>query len=215
MTDPVPDPVADPVADPVPDPVTDPVADVAAAGYRLVAGQFASGIVVVTTSGGSAAAVSAFASVSLEPPLVLFCAAKTSPFHDAVLAAGEWAVSVLAGDAEQTARWLAAGGPPPGGLASDRHPPAAQLDAVPQHPAPVTGASPLAAVPSYPGPVTGAPLLAGALATLECRTDTVHDGGDHTIIIGQVLAASSPDAAPARAPLLRYAGAYRRLRLLG
>ena len=84
----------------------------------------------------------------------------------------------------------------------------------PHHPAPVTGASLLAGVPSYSGPVTGAPLLAGALATLECRTDAVHDGGDHTIVIGQVLAASSPDTAFAGTPLLRYAGGYRRLRLL-
>jgi flavin reductase (DIM6/NTAB) family NADH-FMN oxidoreductase RutF len=190
--------VTDAAADPVTDAAADPVTDAAAAGFRLAVGQFASGIMVVTTSGGHAAAVSAFASVSLEPPLVLFSAAKASPFHDAVLAAGEWAVSVLADDAEPTARWLAASSPPPGGLAPSSLPPGAQLDGIPHHPA----------------PVTGAPLLAGALATLECRTDAVHEGGDYTIVIGRVLAASTPNAAPAATPLLRYAGAYRRLRPL-
>ncbi len=180
--------MTDPVTDPATASVTDPATDAAAAGFRLAVGQFASGVVVVTTSGGQAAAVSAFASVSLEPPLVLFCVAKTSPFHDAVLAAGEWAVSIMADDAEPTARWLTNSSPPSG----------AQLDGIPHHPA----------------PVTGAPLLAGALATLECRTDAVHDGGDHTIIIGRVLAASTPNAAAAGTPLLRYAGAYRCLRPL-
>jgi hypothetical protein len=75
-------------------------------------GQFAGGIVVVTTSAGHAMTVSAFTSVSLEPPLVLFCAEKIARFHDAVLAAGSWAVSILAEDAEKTARWLATRGRP-------------------------------------------------------------------------------------------------------
>jgi flavin reductase (DIM6/NTAB) family NADH-FMN oxidoreductase RutF len=195
--------------------VTDPVTDAAVAGYRLAASQFASGIVVVTTSGGHAAAVSAFASVSLEPPLVLFCAAKTSPFRDAVLAAGEWAVSVLPDQAEQTARWLTPGNLPAGSLL-----PTPQLSAQRSSPPPRAqpGSPParpqLDGVPHHPGPVTGIPLLAGALATLECRTGAVHDGGDHTIIIGQVLAAATPDDTADGTPLLRYAGAYRSIRLL-
>jgi flavin reductase (DIM6/NTAB) family NADH-FMN oxidoreductase RutF len=191
--------------------VTDPVTDAAVAGYRLAASQFASGIVVVTTSGGHAAAVSAFASVSLEPPLVLFCAAKTSPFRDEVLATGEWAVSVLPDQAEQTARWLT-----PGGLPAGSPPPDPQRNSPPtgaQPSSPPTGAQ-LDGVPHHPGPVTGIPLLTGALATLECRTGAVHDGGDHTIIIGQVLAAATPDDAANGTPLLRYAGAYRSIRLL-
>jgi len=165
------------------------------AAFRRAVGQFPGGIVVVTTSGGHAMTVSAFASVSLEPPLVLFCAEKIARFHDAVLAAGSWAVSVLAEDAEKTARWLAARGRPLEG----------QLDGVPHH----------------PGPVTGAPLLDGALATLECRTFAVYDGGDHSIVVGHVTAvtgppepAELPDGAtpPARGPLLHHAGRYRRLR---
>ena len=153
--------------------------DVDEGSFRRATGQFSGGIVVVTTSAGHAMTVSAFTSVSLEPPLVLFCAEKIARFHDAVLAAGSWAVSILAEDAEKTARWLATRGRP--------------LDGVAHH----------------PGPVTGAPLLDGALATLECRTATVHDGGDHSIVVGQVVAVTG--GPPSRGPLMHYAGTYRRL----
>src|SRR6266566_2971759 len=107
-------------------------------------------------------------------------------FHDAVLAAGSWAVSVLAEDGEKTARWLATRGRPLDG----------QLDGVAHH----------------PGPVTGAPLLDNALATLECQTAAVYDGGDHSIIVGQVTAVDGPADPSARGPLVHHAGRYRRLR---
>jgi flavin reductase (DIM6/NTAB) family NADH-FMN oxidoreductase RutF len=165
------------------------VNDVDQAAFRRAAGQFPGGIVVVTTSEGHAMTVSAFASVSLEPPLVLFCAEKIARFHDAVLASGAWAVSILAEDGEKTARWLATRGRPLDG----------QLDNIPYR----------------PGPVTGAPLLDGALATMECRTFAVYDGGDHSIVVGQVAAADGPPGAPdgpaPRGPLVHHAGKYRRL----
>ena len=162
--------------------------DVDQAAFRRATGQFASGIVVLTTAAGHAMTVSAFTSVSLEPPLVLFCAEKIARFHDAVLEAGSWAVSILADDAEKTARWLAIRGRPLDG----------QLDGVAYH----------------PGPVTGAPLLDGALATLECVTAAVHDGGDHSIVVGQVAAVDGPEDPPSRGPLVHYAGGYRRLQRL-
>jgi flavin reductase (DIM6/NTAB) family NADH-FMN oxidoreductase RutF len=49
-----------------------------------------------------------------------------------------------------------------------------------------------------------------ALTAMECRTTAVHDGGDHSIVVGGVLAVTEPRAN--RAPLLHYAGRYRRLR---
>jgi flavin reductase (DIM6/NTAB) family NADH-FMN oxidoreductase RutF len=179
------------------------VSDVDQAAFRQATGQFPGGIVVVTTSGGHAMTVSAFASVSLEPPLVLFCAEKIARFHDAVLEAGAWAVSILAEDGEKTARWLATRGRPLEG----------QLDEVPHH----------------LGPVTGAPLLDGAVAALECQTFAVYDGGDHSIIVGRVTAVDGPADPPARGaapgppargaapgpptrgPLIHHAGRYRRL----
>jgi flavin reductase len=155
------------------------------ASFRRAAGQFASGIVVVTTRGGHAMTVSAFTSVSLDPPLVLFCAEKIARFHDAVLAEGSWAVSILAEDDEKTATWLATRGRPLDG----------QLDGVPHH----------------PGPVTGAPVLDDALAVLECRTAAVHDGGDHSVVIGQVEGVAGPFDPVPRGPLVHYCGAYSRL----
>ena len=177
--------------------------------FRRAVGRFASGIVVVTTATGHAMTVSAFASVSLDPPLVLFCSEKIARFHDAVLEAGSWAVSILAEDDEKTARWLATRGRPLDG----------QLDGLAHH----------------PGPATGAPALDDALAVLECQTDAVHDGGDHSIIVGRVVGVDAPQdpaipaspAAPASpavpaspdgsrnpppsGPLVHYSGAYRRL----
>jgi flavin reductase (DIM6/NTAB) family NADH-FMN oxidoreductase RutF len=155
--------------------------------FRRAAGQFASGIVVVTTSLGGvghAMTVTAFTSVSLDPLRVLFCAEKIARFHEAVLATGSWAVSVLGEDSEKAARWLATRGRPLEG----------QLDAFRHH----------------AGPMTGAPILDDALSALECRTTAVHDGGDHSIVVGEVVAVSEPRADGAR-PLLHYAGRYHRL----
>jgi len=112
-----------------------------------------------------------------------------------VLEAGAWAVSILAEDGEKTARWLATRGRPLEG----------QLDELPHH----------------AGPATGAPLLDGALATLECQTYAVYDGGDHSIVVGLVTAVDGPadppargaaPGPPARGPLIHHAGRYRRLR---
>ena len=167
------------------------------AAFRRAAGQFASGIVVATTSldGIShAMTVTAFTAVSLEPLLILMCAEKIARFHDAVLEAASWAVSVLAEDDEKTARWLATRGRPLDG----------QLDGLAHH----------------PGPATAAPALDGALAVLECQTEAVHDGGDHSIIVGRAIAVAGPrDLAgragpqhtPAPGPLVHYSGGYRRL----
>ena len=155
------------------------------ASFRRATGRFASGIVVVTTPAGHAMTVSAFTSVSLDPPLVLFCAEKIARFHDAVLAEGAWAVSILAGDDEKTARWLATRGRPVDG----------QLDGIAHH----------------PGPVTGAPVLDDALAALECRTTAVHDGGDHSIMVGQVVAVVGPRDPAQHGPLVHYAGGYHRV----
>jgi flavin reductase (DIM6/NTAB) family NADH-FMN oxidoreductase RutF len=160
--------------------------DVDSGDFRRVAGRFTSGILVVTTSldgVGHAMTVTAFTSVSLDPVLVLFCAEKIARFHDAVLDAGLWAVSVLDEESEKTARWLATRGRPLDG----------QLNTIRHH----------------PGPQTGAPILDDALAAMECRTTAVHDGGDHSIVVGEVIGVSEPR--PGGRPLLYYSGGYRRI----
>jgi flavin reductase (DIM6/NTAB) family NADH-FMN oxidoreductase RutF len=162
------------------------VSGVDPAAFRLAAGRFPAGIVVVSAALDGVPhimTVSAFTSVSLDPLLVLFCAEKIARFHDAVLAAGSWAVSVLDEDSEKISRWLSTHGRPLAG----------QLDEVPHH----------------PGPLTGAPILDRALSALECRTTAVHDGGDHSIVVGEVIGVAGPRS-PGR-PLLYYAGRYRHL----
>lgn len=154
--------------------------------YRRVAGRFATGITVVTTILDGAAhgmTVNAFTSVSLDPVLVLFCPEKVARFHGAVTTAGVWAVSVLGEDAEAASRWFATRGREIKG----------RLDGWPSH----------------PGPHTGAPILDSAIAALECRTHAVHDGGDHSIVVGAVLGVSRPH--PGGSPLLYYDGAYHRV----
>lgn len=152
--------------------------------YRRVVGRFATGVTVVTTELGGeqhAMTCNSFTSVSLEPVLVLFCAEKVARFHDAVLATGEWAVSVLAQGQEQVSRHFALRGRPLG----------AQF----------------AGVAHTTGPLTGAAVIAGAVAALECRTVSSVDAGDHTVVVGEVLGLDVP--APAGEPLLYYEGRYR------
>ena len=154
--------------------------------YRRAAGRFATGICVVTSRESGvdhAMTVSSFSSVSLEPILALICVEVEARFHDAVLAAGFWGVSILDGGGRPVADWLASRGRPLHG----------QLDRAPHH----------------LGPVTGVALLDAATATLECRTQAVYPGGDHSIIVGEVVSASlSEDAESA---LIYHRGTYKRL----
>jgi flavin reductase (DIM6/NTAB) family NADH-FMN oxidoreductase RutF len=152
--------------------------------------EFVTGVTVVTTVADGidhAMTANAFASVSLDPPLVLLCVERVTRFHAAVLASGAWAVSVLPADAESAARWLATRGRPLVGQLQN--------------------------VPHRRGPRTGAALVEGALATLECRTRARYDGGDHEIVLADVLAAEVPSSsAPSGAgPLLYHRGRYARL----
>lgn len=156
------------------------------AAYRAAIGRFATGIAVVTTRSDGvdhAMTVNSLTSVSLNPLLVLVCVEKVARFHDAVRESGAWAVSVLGEHAESTSRWFARRGRP--------------LDAQ------------LSGVRHAPGPVTGAPVLMDAIGVLECHTRAVYDGGDHNIVVGDVLSVSAPPGS--NGPLVHYDGAYRRL----
>lgn len=155
--------------------------------YRRVVGRFATGVTVITTRVDGeqhAMTCNSFTSVSLEPVLVLFCAEKIARFHDVVLSTGTWAVSVLAQGQEDVSRRFAARGRP----LEDQ----------------------FSGLPHSLGPVTGAAVVEGALASLECRTVSVADAGDHTVVIGEVLGLGVPD--PDGDPLLYYEGRYRAFR---
>lgn len=164
----------------------DPVARPDPDDYRRVIGRFATGVTVVTARQGDthvAMTANSFTSVSLDPLLVLFCVDRTARFHDVVLAAEGWGVSVLGDTHEPASRWFATRGRP-----TDVR---------------------LADFPWSRGRRTGAALFTAAIATLECATHAVHDGGDHTIVVGEVLdAVASPGPAT---PLIFYESRYRTL----
>jgi flavin reductase (DIM6/NTAB) family NADH-FMN oxidoreductase RutF len=132
--------------------------------FRRAIGHFATGVTVVTTEVDGvdhAMTASAFSSVSLEPVLVLVCVDKEARFRDAVLESGVWGVSILSAAGRRAADWFATKGRPLVG----------QLDRVPHH----------------RGRMTGSALLDGSIAWFECRTTAVYDGGDHDIVVGEVI----------------------------
>ncbi|HVQ89844.1 MAG TPA: flavin reductase family protein [Mycobacteriales bacterium] len=160
-----------------------PASQVDARRYRDAVGRFPTGVTVVTAHRDGlhhGMTANSFTSVSLDPVLVLACVDRSARLHDLVLAAGAWGVSVLAADAAQISAQFASRGRAVGEA--------------------------LAAVPHHFGPLTGAALLDDALVTLECRTTEAYSGGDHTILLGEVLdlTVRRPDTAP----LVFYRGEY-------
>ncbi|MBO9553361.1 flavin reductase family protein [Cellulomonas sp.] len=132
---------------------------------RAAVGRLPAGVAVVTLSWrGSvhATTVSSFASVSLEPPLVLFSVHADARLRDALDDVDTWAVSVLADDQGPTADWLSSYGRP-------------TIDQ-------------LARVPHRTAPVSGSAWIDGAAAWFDCRTYAVHSAGDHDVVIGLVEA---------------------------
>jgi len=154
--------------------------------FRRAVGRFATGICVVSTVWDGldhAMTANAFTSVSLDPPLVLVCVEQEARFHDAIVSCGRWGVSVLDATARGTSAWLATQGRPLHG----------QLDRVPH----------------TRGEMTGAALVDQAVAWLECSTHDLVTAGDHTIVVGRVLA--SRLGSNEHGALLYYRSAYRTL----
>ena len=150
--------------------------------FRQTLGRFATGITIVTACDAQGSphglTVNSFTSVSLAPPLVLFCIGKTSQSLESIMAANSFAINILSAEQE---------------VISTRF--ASRLE------------SRFDGVDWVPG-VTGSPLLAGALATLDCRKHQTVEAGDHYILIGEVMATAFHDDAD---PLLYFASKYRRL----
>jgi flavin reductase (DIM6/NTAB) family NADH-FMN oxidoreductase RutF/pimeloyl-ACP methyl ester carboxylesterase len=150
---------------------------------RDALGCFGTGVTVVTTIDGSGEPIgltaNSFTSVSLDPPLILFSLAKASANLEAFQQAGRFAVNVLH-----------IGQQPLAGRFARRD--VARFDNVDW------------AIRAE----GGSPILAGSLASFDCRTYAAHDGGDHVIYIGEVKHAWFE---PHRDPLLYFHGKYRRL----
>ena len=136
--------------------------------FRRALKRFASGITVVTVGGDEphGMTASSFASVSLDPPLVLVCLDKTSRTRELILEKGSFAVNVLSADQESVSRSFSR-----------------------------RGTKPFADLPHHSG-VDGHPLLDGAIAWIECNVHQVVEGGDHDIVIGEVTACDAGAGSP-------------------
>ncbi len=127
--------------------------------FRQVLGHFCTGITVITTiDDGEPVGFScqAFAALSLDPPLVVFCPARTSMTWPRIARAGLFAVNVLAEHQRELARRFGRTGP-------------GKFDGVAWSP---DGA--------------GSPVLDGVLTWAGCEVEAVHEGGDHHIVTGRV-----------------------------
>lgn len=137
--------------------------------FKSALAKFPSGITIVTVAGEGALhgmTASAFASVSLEPPLILVCLDKSSRTRELVLEVGAFAVNVLAAHQEEAARAFAR-----------------------------AGRKPFEELPHGFGS-TGAPLLEGALAWIECRVERALEAGDHDVVVGDVIACAGRGGDP-------------------
>jgi 3-hydroxy-9,10-secoandrosta-1,3,5(10)-triene-9,17-dione monooxygenase reductase component len=131
-----------------------------AAHYRTVLGHFVTGVTIITTDDAghpTGMAANSFTSVSLDPPLVAFCAAHTSSTWATIRHTGAFCVNVLAEDQEDVCRVFAA-----------------------------KGTDKFQGVGWRPGP-TGSPVIEDALAWIDCEVDAVHEAGDHVIVVGRVV----------------------------
>ena len=147
---------------------------------RDALGRFATGVTVVTTmtpSGPLGMTANSFASVSLRPPLVLWSPARKSQRFPAFEAASYFAIHVLSATQQALAERFSA-----------------PLS---------TGWGDLAYTPG----MGDAPLLDGCTARFECRHEARYEGGDHLIVVGEVLRLVDDD----RPPLLFYRGRYSSL----
>jgi len=149
---------------------------------RDALGCFATGVTVVTClkPDGTPAGltVNSFTSVSLSPPLLLVCLDKSANSAPALIAASHFAVNVL-----QTG----------------------------QQPASIrfsTRDEDRFGATAWACGEAGAPILGESLGVFECERHAVHDGGDHHMLIGQVIKASFDASLD---PLLYFRGRYRRL----
>ncbi len=138
--------------------------------FRAALSRFPSGVTVVTTRDSEGRlhgiTVSAFCSVSLDPPRVLICFEKTTGSHLALESTKMFVVNILSTEQKELSERFAS-------LIENK------FEGV-----------------DFETNIDGLPVLLGCLATLECRTTAAYDGGDHSIFVGEVENASANDGDP-------------------
>lgn len=149
--------------------------------FRRILGHWVTGVAVVASRTSEdepcGFTANAFSALSLEPPLVLVCADWAGNSHGCIREAGVFSVNVLESGSERLARHFA------------RTDLAGKFEGV-----------------AWSEAVTGAPVLEDALAWVDCRVHGEYPGGDHTIFIGEVVAAGAVEGEP----LIFYRGGYGR-----
>jgi len=140
--------------------------------FRDAAARFASGVTVAAAAHDGlqhAITATAFASLSLEPPMVLLALDRAGQLIGLVRSSGCVGLSILSADQEDVGRRASTRGRAPQRLGDE---------------ALTTTA------------LTGAPLLIGALAWFDCEVESISEHGDHAVIVGRVVAAASTDGDP-------------------
>jgi flavin reductase (DIM6/NTAB) family NADH-FMN oxidoreductase RutF len=149
--------------------------------FLRVMGSFASGVTVVTVMDQDGVprgfTASAVSSLSLEPRMLLVCVSERSSTLDVLARAGSFAVNILSADQQHVAQQFATAD-------GDR----------------------FAGLRWRQGAETGNPVIDGALAYAECRLTDTCKGGDHVIVMGEILAGDAHEAEP----LLYFRGRYGR-----
>lgn len=151
--------------------------------FRAVMGRFATGVSVMTSVADGVPhgmTANALSSLSLDPLLVLVCVERGTVMADVVMRQGAFGLSFLAAGHEGLSQHFA---DPDRALGGD------EFDGIDTFVA-----------------ATGAPLLAGALAWVDCRVRDAYDGGDHLIVVGEVVALDVGADADA---LVYFRSAYR------
>ena len=149
--------------------------------FRDALGAFATGVTVVTTVGEGGRplgiTISALASVSLDPPLILICLGRATACLESYVDGRHFAVNILAEGQRHLSEQFAS-----------------------------RSADKFTSI-SYTTWDSGCPILDGCLASLECQRETVHDGGDHVILLGRVTRLQCMGGKP----LVHFKGGYAAL----
>lgn len=138
--------------------------------YRHVLGHFISGVTIVTgMSEGKPVglACQAFTSLSIDPPLILVCVAKTSSSWPRIKRSGHFAVNLLSESQEDVCKQFGR-----------------------------SGANKFEGISWHPAERTGAPLIEGSVGWIECEISQILEGGDHWIVVGAVQDLAACPQAP-------------------
>lgn len=139
--------------------------------FRHALGCFATGVTVITSIGPRGEllgnTVNSFTSVSLDPPLILWCMGRHAMSLRSYLSTDQFVVNILSSDQQHLSAAFAKAG-------ADKF---SGID--------------------YETGVTGCPILTGAAAVFECKTRHTYMGGDHVIFVGEVVSAAfEPNGEP-------------------